>query len=231
MALDKRIAALGETPTQRFILQCLAALVVAIVGAPALEEIIGEYAPKGTDHRERIAGRPFIYYRGKTRANLEDEGLTPEQVQQVIDAHHARGLAFDDEAAPNADSENATTAASTGSGTEYQDAAKTPDTGPGTPGSPATAAAPTAPAGSASASTAAAGRPAASPAATGTIAPAAEPIVAGRKLSEFAGKTDDELLKMPNVGPATVKAIRDAQKTEAQRIDAQKVADAKAPKK
>jgi hypothetical protein len=234
---------LGETPGQRFIIQVLAAIALVIIGRDSLEQIIAPFAPKGTDFRERIAGHTFIYYRGKTRKNLEDEGLTPEQIQQVIDAHHARGMTFGDEQPPTATDaatdegaaarDNSTQGADTGSGEGYQGAGKPSDAGsPQAPGG----AAPTNPASSVPPASPATGTLAANATSPTPAAPASEPVFAGKKLSELAGKTDDELLKLPNVGPATVKAIREAEKTAADgaaaaKANAQKAADAKAAKK
>lgn len=159
----------GASAREKFTLALLVSLASPAQVAAALETV----TPKRPLRREIVAGRPYTHWLGKTRADLEREGLSDEQIDEVEAALETGGRTLED-------------------GDEGEE---------GTAGAVARR-----------------GRRASrltsqTPAKPETAPDQEEPTFAGHKLSELAGKSDDDLLKIEGIGPATVREIRKAEKS------------------
>jgi hypothetical protein len=206
--IDPRVSAMFRTQPKP--IQFLAAAMCALLGAKKTAALVDAFAPRDVDWRQVVAGKPLHYFNGKNAAALADEGFAPEQIQEVRDAYTARDMEFPETDAP-ADPDAAT-------------APETPPAAPlvggkqGTVAVPGSGNAPRPPGDLGGALT----RPD-DPAGGGPDAPPGDgegdsgepdggtpenPTVAGYRLSELAGKTDEQLLGMQGIGRATLTRIR-----------------------
>lgn len=84
----------SETHTMRFVALGLARL---LEDANALDDVFDSMEDRGVDMTEMVAGKTFAHWYGKSRGDVEREGVSDEQMEQVHAAHEKRGLPFVDE--------------------------------------------------------------------------------------------------------------------------------------
>jgi hypothetical protein len=172
----------GRSHAERFIVTGLALL----LGDAKLDQALDEMSEKPLDLTSRVAGQPFSHWYGKNKSDLEaavERGeITDDQLKEIEAAHKDRGVTL------HKNDDDALKAVGSG---------KNPS-----PGRKAAATRST----RKSTSTETGGD------ANDDEDNGGEPTIAGRPLSEYDNRTDEELLEMENVGEATVTKIREAQK-------------------
>lgn len=212
VSIDPRIS--GMFADQPRPIQFLAMAVCALLGEKKTGALVDEFQGRDVDWREKVAGRPLHYFNGKSAAALRDrEGFGEDQIQEIRDAYEARGMVF-----PETDEPGRPVAGSVEEGGPLPLHAAPPAEGEapeagGEEGEPATASGDDlagaltdadAPAGELAAPT-----PGAAPVeAPPRPAPPDDLEIAGHKFSDLRGKTDEQLLAMPNIGKATLTRIR-----------------------
>lgn len=219
-----------ESPAIRFIGLAL----IALLGDQRSARLVDALQERGPDMRGEVAGKSFAHWYGKTRADLEREGLDAAKIREVERAHVERDLRLEGggdpeprraKPSPAAVDEARRRAQAVGTPVESQSpTAVVLGTADGTPydertGNPGFASreqerafragevehANELPEGGAGED-------------DGDDAPEGEePQFGGHKFSDLRGKSDDALLALDNVGPKTVRAIRAHERKVARR--------------
>jgi hypothetical protein len=192
--LDPRIAPIFQN--ERPAIRLIALAVFSQVSGRELDRIIGQFGEKSIDWTEIVDGRPLLHYNGKTRQQLEREGLHPDTIAKVEDALDRRGLTLvnDQPPPPREVGEVRAGDGSVREGDVVRDptlADKSIDKSIDTSGQERTGQPPP-------------GQPNAQ---TGQ-----EPVIVGHPLSQLRGKSDQQLLAMQNIAPTTIPLIRQAEK-------------------
>jgi hypothetical protein len=230
--MDPRITDLfrGESPAQRLI----GLAVMSLLSEDQQNALIDSLDERGPDMREIVAGKNFSHWYGRDEKSLKAEGLTPAQVKEISEAHKARGMELssgEPAPAPSGRRGAASTAPPKPSPAFRAEAAERVRAGAGSavdqaegtliPGTPESVV--LRPDGSAhdirtgdpgfnSRAQEDAHRRGEIDVSKGDDVErntSDQPVVfGGHEYGSLEGKTDDELLAMDNIGPATVKAIR-----------------------
>lgn len=196
----------GATRAERFII----AAITAEMPDEKIDALMDAFDDKPMDNQEIVAGQAYVNWYGLTRGDLERRGLDKKQIQEIAAAHKSRGVDFGDD-------ESTTDEANTPEDPMTRRPAALNPPGPVPPPDPATHTTTPPATGDAGggAVTAGIGLDATLPGGDGGGGEHGDgqdsdddQVIAGRPLSEYDGKSDDEILAMDNVGDKTLDKIR-----------------------
>lgn len=187
----------------------MVAAICSLLGPKKVDALLADFNGRDIDWQENVAGKPLHYYNGKHVGNLRAEGMSEEAIAAVQAAYEARGLEFADAPPEEAPAAELPELAGGDDGDPDGGGGKTPPGGPaGAEGGPDAAAA------------------AGSQLAGAVVPPEGDDLGAGAPsrddganpdgikvgpytLGDLRGKSDDDLLAMPNVGKSTLKRVRE----------------------